>query len=379
MGCHPVLITTRPEKYAYVSDTEAPEVLRVSSVDDADLDDAIQRRFGAAANLAGVTSSSEYFVARAAEVAARFGLAGPDAVRIRAARDKAYQRTMLAAGGLPVPAFRVVTSPTEAVRAAHEIGVPVVVKPVEGSGSVGVRACASCADAGRYTAMLLARAERPRDARVLLEALIEGPEFSVEVFGGRVIGVTRKHLGPHPHFVEVGHDYPALPLFQASLLIRTVERATALLALNWGPLHWELRIHGGQAYPIEVNVRLAGGFIPELIRHAEGIDLIEQTLRLVVGQPTDLDARHHRHASIRFLCAPQSGRLSIVDGLDAAREMDGIVDVALYRTIGERLTMHGDFRDRIGHVMACADRLEATRAAVVRAHDRVRIEVERTV
>ena len=379
IGCHPVLITSRPDTYAYLSEAGAPEVLCVPRVAPSTIEDVVRRRFGRAADVAGVTSSSEYFVATAAAVAARFGLAGPDASCIEAARDKAYQRAVLSAGGLPVPPFRVVRSAAEAVSAARETGVPVVVKPVGGSGSIGVRACACEADAGRHAAMLLAHAERPEDARVLTEALIEGPELSVEVFCGRVVGVTQKYLGPRPHFVEVGHDYPGIPLCDASILCRTVERAAALLALTWGPLHWELRMHDGRAYVIEVNVRLAGGFIPELVRHAEGIDLIRQTLRLVVGQRPDLEARHHRHASIRFLCPPTSGRLTAVEGLDAARTVEDVVEVALYRRIGERLAMHGDFRDRIGHVMVCADRLDDARAAVARAHEMVRIDVEGTV
>ena len=377
MGFLPVLVTARPEKYAYLSQEGAPEVVCVPRIDEDELFRLIHDRFAGGSEVAGITSSSEYFVAAAAALAARFGLAGPDAACVRATRDKSWQREMLAAGGVPTPAFRVVTSAADAVAAAREIGFPVVVKPVDGSGSVGVRECADAMEAGEQADRLLSQAPGTGERRILVEALVTGPEFSVEVFSGRVIGITRKHLGSPPFFVEAGHDYPAaVPPDVARALTETVARATALLGLGWGPLHWELRMHGGEVFPIEVNPRLAGGFIPELVRHAQGIDLIRETLRLVVGEAPELEPRRHRHASIRFLFTPGPGRLAAVEGLDEARLPEGVVDVALYRSVGEELTVEGDFRDRIGHVVTCADDFHTVCSAAERSRDLVRVVLE---
>jgi biotin carboxylase len=131
----------------------------------------------------------------------------------------------------------------------------------------------------------------------------------------------------------------------------------------------------GRAVPIEVNPRLAGGFIPELVRHAERIDLIRETLRLVAGRTPEVDALHHRHASIRFLFAPAAGRLERVEGAEEARSIEGVVDVALYRSAGDELAIHGDFRDRIGHVIACADGGGDAARAAERGRDAVRVVV----
>lgn len=372
LGFRPVLVTANPAKYAYLSQPGAPEVIRVDAVDEDALFDLIQARFGDA--LAGITSSSEYWVATAAALAARFGLPAPDAEAVRAARDKSWQRRALQAGGVAAPAYRAVSSAADAVAAADEIGYPVVLKPVSGSGSVGVRACHDADETARHATALFADASG--DARVLVEELVEGAEFSVEVFDGRTIGVTRKHLGAPPAFVEAGHDYPA-PVDDrtARTLAETALRGTEILRLGWGPLHWELRMRDGVAVPMEVNPRLAGGFIPELVRHAHGIDLIEQTVRRVVGLPVDVEPAHHRHASIRFLFAPADGRLAAVDGVDDARAAADVVDVALYRALGDEMVIHGDFRDRVGHVMACADHAEAACAAADGARRAVRLHV----
>ncbi|HEU4454608.1 MAG TPA: ATP-grasp domain-containing protein, partial [Longimicrobium sp.] len=292
-----------------------------------------------------------------------------------AARDKSRQREVLAAGGVPVPAFRAVSSAAEAVAAARAIGFPVVVKPVDGSGSAGVRACAGEGEVEAHAAPLFAAGGA--GTRLLVESFVAGPEFSVEVFSGRVVGITRKHLGSPPFFVEAGHDYPAaLPAGVAAALADSATRGTALLGLGWGPLHWELRVaEDGRAIPMEVNPRLAGGFIPELVRHAQGIDLIRETLRLVVGRSPGLVPAHDRHASIRFLFAPAAGRLEAVEGRSAALGRPGVVDVALYRKMGDELAIHGDFRDRIGHVIACARADDTAARAAERARDSIRVLV----
>jgi biotin carboxylase len=250
----------------------------------------------------------------------------------------------------------------------------VIVKPVDGSGSAGVRACAGEGEVEAHAAPLFAAGGA--ETRLLVEGFVVGPEFSVEVFSGRVVGITRKHLGSPPFFVEAGHDYPAeVPGEVARALTETVVRATELLGLGWGPLHWELRVMDGKAYAIEVNPRLAGGFIPELVRNAQGIDLIRETVRLVVGRAPETAPSRHRHASIRFLFAPAAGRLEAVEGTGDALEQEGVVDVALYRAVGDELAIHGDFRDRIGHVVACADGFDDACAAAERARDTVRVVV----
>jgi len=375
MGFAPVLATARPERYAFLSGADAPEVLVVPRADEATLEPLLRERHGEWGGIAGITSSSEYFIATAAALAARLGLPGPDAAAIRAGRDKSFQRRALSQAGLPAPAFRVAGSAPEAVWAAREIGGPVVVKPLAGSGSVGVLACATSVEAGRHAARLLTRAAAAGEPRrVLVEALVEGPEFSVEVFSGRVVGVTRKHLGAPPTFVEAGHDYPAaVPPPVARALEGAAVRGTEVLGLGWGPLHWELRMRGGEAVAIEVNPRLAGGFIPELVRHAQGIDLVRETLRLVVGDAPDPRPAIQRHASIRFLFSPGEGRLAGVEGMEGARGIPGVVDATLYRAPGDALAVHGDFRDRIGHVIACADGADEAARAAERGRGAVRV------
>lgn len=382
MGFVPILVTTRAERYAFAAREPALRVLTVPDTADADaLAEVLAAELGGGEGIAAVTSSSEYSIPVAAALARRLGLPGPDPEAIERCRDKGYQRTRLHEAGVGVPPFRQAGSVDQAVTAARALGWPVVVKPVDGSGSVGVRLCEDEDTVAAHAAALLSRGANERGIapapRLLVEGLAWGAEFSVETFSGRIIGITRKHLGALPDFVETGHDYPAMASAEDErALADTVLRGSQALGLGWGPQHWELRVDEGRAVVIEVNPRLAGGFIPELVRRAQGIDLVRATLELATGGAPEVEATMARFASIRFLLSPGDGVLGAPAGLDDARAVAGVDEVRMYRQPGDAVVRAGDFRDRVGHVVAVADTPETARAAAERGRDAVRLRLE---
>jgi biotin carboxylase len=84
------------------------------------------------------------------------------------------------------------------------------------------------------------------------------------------------------------------------------------------------------------------------------VDLIRETLRAGAGVPNELRAQRQHHASIRFLMVAQNGVIEEVDGVREAESMPGVNEVRLYKRLGDRVAVHHDFRDRIGHVIASA-------------------------
>lgn len=377
-GLRPVLLSTDPSRYPYAAE-DALEVVRVNTQDEAALLDAC-RRLQEGRGLAGVTSSSEYFVAAAAKLASAFRLPAPSHEAVAACRDKHEQRRRLKAAGVGSPAFRLAGSVEEATAAAEALGLPAVVKPVYGSGSVGVRLCEDAAAVAAHAAALLSQRENERGQpvphSVLVEELATGPEFSVETFDAAVVGVTGKRLGPLPDFVEVGHDYPAaLDAGRERRVREAALGALEALGLGWGPAHVELRATAEGPKIIEVNPRLAGGFIPELVRHASGVDLIAATVARVAGREPDLTPRRGLHASLRFFVPRGAGTLAEVAGLEAARAVPGVRVVEIYKRAGERLDVRGDFRDRAGHVLAVGETAEAARTSAEAAHARVVLRV----
>lgn len=370
-GFRPILLSDNPARYNYVSQ-DGLDTLKVDTQNEWTLLDTC-RRLAQDDGLAGVTSSSEYFVSIAASLARRLNLAGPSPGAVRVCRDKFKQRRRLEKAGVPMPAFRCATSIRTAIHAAQDLGLPVIVKPVSGSGSAGVKLCSSLDEVRAHAAQLLNQLYNERGApvarRILVETVASGPEYSVETFGLNIIGITQKHLGPLPDFVEIGHDFPAqLPPASKKAIECITQQALVALRLGWGPAHIELRLTESGPQIIEVNPRLAGGFIPELVRLACGIDLISETILLALGEQPELTGSRRDHSSIRFILSPGDGMLTGVEGLEQAQSVPGVMEVKLYSPVGTEMRRHGDFRDRVGHVIACASTHEQAVEAAETAH-----------
>jgi argininosuccinate lyase len=304
--------------------------------------------------VAGIYSSSEYYVGASAMLAMERGLPAPDPEAIAICRNKWRQRVRHRDMGVPVPNFRLLESPDQLTETLRAIPLPVVLKPTEGSGSVGVKLCHTLEEAQEHATRLLARTRNerglPLPEEFLVEQYIRGPEYSAETFGTSVIGLTAKHVTPEPWFVETGHDFPApLEAERAHEISRTVLRALRAVGMLWGPAHTEIRWNDVRPVVMEINPRLAGGFIPRVVEQALGIDLIGETVAAVSGGTPCLTPTRNRRASIRFILCPESG--IVPEAVDGSAEDSSTGEVELYRPAGQQCQVHHDFRDRIGHVI----------------------------
>ncbi|MDF5722115.1 MAG: ATP-grasp domain-containing protein [Rhizonema sp. PD37] len=376
MGFRPILLTSNPSLYKYVQEDKL-DILQVDTQDEQVLLKVCQQ-LAIEQQLVGITSSSEYYVASAASIAKPLGLPSPNPSAIQACRNKQTQRSRLKQAGINVPAFCSATSVEDAVTAAKSLGFPVVIKPVYGSGSFGVKLCSLVDEVVTHATYLLEQKQNERGlpllSNILVEKLAIGPEYSVETFNQSIIGITEKHLGALPYFVEVGHDFPA-PLKEAETqsIYQTIFKTLDVLDLGWGAAHVELRLTTEGPVIIEVNPRLAGGYIPELVRLSYGIDLISETIRQVVGIQPLLKKTMAGYTSIRFILPPVEGTIVEVNELETAQQIPGIIEARLYSKIGDCVYRQGNFRDRIGHVIASSNTLQATREVVNLAHNTIQL------
>jgi biotin carboxylase len=298
-----------------------------------------------------VTSPSELAIPVAAEVADRLGLIGPDPQTVELCRDKARQHRVMCATGVAVPPTVVAGDGRLDWRDAVEtLSPPLVVKPARGTGSMRVRSFDDGESAVAYAEGLL----RETEDRVLVQELVEGPEFSVEIVDGRAVAVMRKHLSRDGTFVETGHDCcgSAASCDQQDI-VASAAAASYSLGLNSGPVHVEVRRGSRGPVLIEVNPRLAGGQIPAVVRHALGVDLVSETLRWLLGGKPRLHPIRETGAAIRFLLADRAGTLVGVGGIDSATSAPGIVETA-FADPGSRVHL-GDFRQRVAHLIAVAE------------------------
>lgn len=383
LGFAPVLVCRDPGRYAGADATGVPIVVCDTEDDTAVL--AAVREAAAGRALAGATTTSDFFLEHTARLAQSLGVPGHAPRTAAVCRDKSRTREALRDAGVPQPAHAVVEDIDAVAEAVAHVGLPCVVKPVDGSGSQHVRWCADAADAAAHAGRILAVTENVRGqaspGKALVEEFVSGPEYSVEMFctGGEAVsvGVTRRTTTPLPYFVETGHVFPAgLSPAREAEITEAARQALKAVGFERGPAHVEARLTPDGPVVIEINGRLAGGMIPELVRAATGTDLLDQQIRAATGLPVQLEPSRSRHAGLRFLTAPDTGRLTAVTGVEAALRVPGVESVTVTAGPGRAVRPPRDAYDRLGHVIAVGDTPGDVEAALDAATALLVVETE---
>lgn len=355
LGLVPVFVSASPERYGSL--LSSPDLdLRICDTSSEAAVTAVVDNVAEAMPVALLTTSSDLYLYTTALQARRLGLAGPNPDAIALCRDKARQHAALRSAAIGVPNSATVGADCDIRGAITQVGLPAVTKPISGTGSTGVTLVETETEAREALRNLLRTTNdvrgRPIQPGALLMSYIAGDEYSVEILDSKIIGVTRKHLGALPQFVEIGHDVPALLSPQLRTQIEhEALRAIEVLGHVQGPAHVEVRLGQGGVTIIEVNPRLAGGSIPSLFRHATGFDPVLAVLRSLLGMRSPPLTRG-AHGSIRFIVPDREGPFTLPQHCANLVDRFGLAEFALYHTLPIQFRRCNDFRDRIGHVIA---------------------------
>src|SRR5262249_31055483 len=159
----------------------------------------------------------------------------------------------------------------EAEQAFHELGAPVVVKPVDGSAQRGVTEVRTESELAPAFDRAIAAS---RTGAVVLEQYLDGPEYTVNglLLEGESfpMSITQRLLHPPPPLgVCIAHRYPS-GLTDEERIFEFAHAASRAVGLETGPSYVQIRIQDGEAWAIEVGARLGGGKDAELAQLVTG-------------------------------------------------------------------------------------------------------------
>jgi carnosine synthase len=279
----------------------------------------------------------------AARIAAALGLPGNPIEAVDAARSKVRTREASEQAGLPTPKAQRVQSVDQLYAAAADIGFPAVVKPEFGHSQVG------CVRVDTFESLpdiyWLVRKEletthvvnlRSR-TDLLYEEYLDGVEFDIDLVledGQCVFSSVSQQFPTHePSFQETGLHCP--PEHDAKAVRRLVElsvQTVQAFGFQRGVLHVEGKTTTKGPRIVEVNARMGGGRIHQIVEAVWGVDLIEAHLRAALGLPQQLTpSRKPRCAVVNELVySPATGRLEALPlaRVEPEAEFGLLVDVS---------------------------------------------------
>ncbi|MFD7977956.1 ATP-grasp domain-containing protein [Streptomyces sp. NPDC059071] len=280
----------------------------------------------------------------AARINEALGLNGESVETVELLLDKWRMRQRLAEKGISPMASAIGRSAQDVRDFVKAHGLPIIVKPVRESGSVGVFRVDDEAGveavAGRYRSLDdeqwavgdLFSADSFDE--FLMEEYLDGPEISVETlsFDGRhvVCAITDKAaFGGGSGFVELGLSQPSRhPEETLDEVRRLVADFLDAVGLRNGPGHTEIRLTSRGPRIIESHNRIGGYGVNEMVETAYGVDMERYTLGVRFGLVEPLTSAPEPLGGVALQAlTPEPGRVVEVNGVDAVRADPAFVDL----------------------------------------------------
>lgn len=241
-------------------------------------------------NIDGIVAyASDPAAPTAAYVSERLQLPGNPYQSVKILTEKDLFRLFLRENGFNAPfsmGFDDVEIAKESINRFH---FPIMVKPVDSSGSKGVRKIESVAEL--ESAFQYAQGFS-RGKRVVIEEYVEknGPQIHGDAFvlNGKIVFC---YLGDH-HFDEKVNPFvpfsTTLPSSHESNVMERIEgefqRLIDLLRIKQGAFNIEARLDfSDRIYLMEIGPRNGGNLVPQLEEYASGFNMVEATIESATG------------------------------------------------------------------------------------------------
>lgn len=232
------------------------------------------------------TIASDVAAPTVAYVANNMGIIGNNYDAAVRANNKALMREAFYKADVPCPWFQKITSYTDLKD--KDLKFPLIVKPVDRSGSMGVSKVNNNAE------LRIAINQALSDSflkQAMVEQFVDGREISVEFISYKgqhyPLAITDKVTTEAPHFVELEHHQPS----NLSDAIKAEINAITVIALNAleitnGASHTEYKITAdGEIFIIELGARMGGDFIgSDLVKLSTGYDFLKGVIEVALNK-----------------------------------------------------------------------------------------------
>lgn len=239
------------------------------------------------------------------------------------ANNKYIMRDVLSQAEIRCPKYKMIQSLQDA--SSEEWEYPLIVKPTDRSGSLGVAKVMSYEELCSAVEFALSVSF---EKQVMIEEFIEGREISVEFISYKGVHyplqITDKVTTGAPHFVELEHHQPStLSPVQFSEIYDITQRALNSLGLTDGASHSEYKItDDGKVYVMEIGGRMGGDFIgSDLVKLSTGYDFVKGVIDVALNKFEVPKLSQQVFAGVYFLCKQTERLLPIFNNITRYEEV----------------------------------------------------------
>lgn len=313
-----------------------------------------------------VAYASDPAAPTAAYVSEKMGLPGNPYESVKILTEKDLFRNFLAEHGFNTPKAHGYKTYEEALKDINSYKFPVMVKPVDSSGSKGVVKIFS---PDGLKAAVDEALSYSRGKRFIVEEFIEKKGYQVSGDGFSVNGkLVFTSYGNELYSGKVVRDYVALGEFWPSLLTAEqkkkvddeLQRLITALGMKTSAYNIEVIIDkDDNVYVLELGPRNGGSYIPQLIEYATGVDLIDYTIKAALGEDcSDLKMVASKGYWSNYMILSKTTGIFKEIWFDSKFKKNNLLAVYCTYNQGERVTAYKNTSDSLGTILFKADSLE---------------------
>ena len=241
------------------------------------------------------------------------------------------------------------------------IKLPVMMKPVDGSGSRGASKVNHIRDFAKACEFAMSGSI---SHRAVAEPFIVGKEYGVESFVDHgkiyVLGIMRKEMTLPPYYAELGHAIPSGLSPEMEVRIKaSVEKALEALGVNHGSVNMDLLVgEEGDIHIVDVGARMGGNLIgSHIIPMGTGIAYMDNMIRAAMSDPTDFSPMNSiRPVATKLLALTPGKIVALPNFKKIANKFDIMIEHHL--TVGETINEYHTNLDGCGYEVATGKDVE---------------------
>ncbi len=246
---------------------------------------------------------------------------------------------------------------------AKNLTFPLIVKSPKSTGSKDVLLATDADQLNNHLKAL--RSKNPYET-IMIEEYLEGPQYLVEAIvyqrQSHVIGIIEQEITQGKRFIITGYGVLVkAPLDIQAGIEEVLQSIVKAFDIENGALHLELRLTKNGWKLIEINPRISGGAMNNMLQAALGFSLVEETLKLLLGEEPNLKPRHKKFVYTKYVIVESKGILEKVIGRTRATNSTGVVEVYVKPRKGTLLTPPLSMGHRYAYVIAQGSTLSEAR------------------
>lgn len=267
-----------------------------------------------------MTYNSDPAAPTAAYVAEKLGLPGNPYEAVKIMSEKNLFRDFLCKNGLNFPKYGNFSDSEDVVKHISEFSLPVIIKPVDSSGSKGVTVVY---DTEKVKEAVESALSKSRCKKFIVEEYIEpiGRQLHGDGFieNGKV---TFLYLGDHHFDSSINNLVPystTYPTEHSKEIVEEcknqIQQFISKVGFKNGGFNVELRVSkkDGKAYIIDIGARNGGNFTPKVIEYGSGFNFLDRAIKVALGEPlagVKMTDKIYDFVSHLILHSPRSGVLN---------------------------------------------------------------------